>query len=135
MRLRRIAIVRTIHNVTPPSGPYLDRALIRALERRTDVRIRIAAVTPEAPGVPSVPIPHGHYRTWFERMPRAAAIRGQFGYAGLIKPYKGVEGLVDAFAEASAIDPTLTIRISGKPATRRSSADCAPRPNDSAGST
>lgn len=116
VRLRRIAIVRTIHNVTPPSGPYLDRALIRALERRTDVRIRIAAVTPEAQGVPSVLIPHGHYRTWFERMPRAAAIRGQFGYAGLIKPYKGVERLVDAFAEASAIDPTLTIRISGKPA-------------------
>ena len=66
VRLRRIAIVRTIHNVTPPSGPYLDRALIRALERRTDVRIRIAAVTPEAPGVPSVLIPHGHYRTWFD---------------------------------------------------------------------
>ena len=49
-------------------------------------------------------------------MPRAAAIPGQFGYVGLIKPYKGVERLVDAFAEASAIDPTLTLRISGKPA-------------------
>ena len=49
-------------------------------------------------------------------MPRAEPVPGQFGYAGLIKPYKGVERLVDAFAEASAIDPTLTLRISGKPA-------------------
>ncbi|MCD2440995.1 glycosyltransferase [Agromyces sp. SYSU K20354] len=116
VRLRRIGVVRTVHNVTPPSGRYLDRALIRALERRTDVRIRIAAATPEVAGVPSVLIPHGHYRTWFERMPRAEAVPGQLGYAGLIKPYKGVERLVDAFAEASAIDPTLTLRISGKPA-------------------
>ena len=71
--------------------------------------------TPEADGVPSVLIPHGHYRTWFERMPHAATVPGQFGYVGLIKPYKGVEHLVDAYAAASAIDPTLTLRISGKP--------------------
>ena len=116
VRLRRVAVVRTVHNITPPSGPFLDRALIRALERHTDVRIRIAAVTPEVAGVPSVLIPHGHYRTWFEGMPRAATVPGQLGYAGLIKPYKGVERLVDAFAEASTIDPTLTLRISGKPA-------------------
>ena len=113
--VRPIAIVRTVHNVTPPSGPYLDRALIRALERRTDVRIRIAALTPEVEGVPSVLIPHGHYRAWFDRMPRAAAVPGQFGYVGLIKPYKGVERLVDAYAEASAIDPALTLRIAGQP--------------------
>ena len=115
LRLRRIAVVRTVHNVTPPSGPRLDRALIRALDRRTDVRIRIAAQTPDADGVPSVLIPHGHYRTWFERMPQAAMVPGQLGYVGLIKPYKGVERLVDAYAAASAIDPTLTLRISGKP--------------------
>ena len=108
--------MRTVHNVTPPSGPYLDRALIRALERRTDVRIRIAAQTPEVEGVPSVLIPHGHYRTWFDGMPRAAVVPGRLGYVGLIKPYKGVERLVDAYAEASAIDPTLTLRISGEPA-------------------
>lgn len=115
LRVRPIGVVRTVHNVTPASGPYLDRALIRALERRTDVRIRIAALTPEVEGVPSVLIPHGHYRTWFDGMPRAAPVPGQFGYAGLIKPYKGVERLVDAFAEASVIDPTLTLRITGKP--------------------
>lgn len=115
VRLRPIAIVRTIHNVAPPSGPYLDRALIRALERRTAVRIRIATLTPEVEGVPSVLIPHGHYRTWFERMPRAATVPGQLGYAGLIKPYKGVERLVDAYAGASVIDPTLSLRIAGKP--------------------
>lgn len=113
--VRPIAVVRTVHNLTPASGPYLDRALIRALEQRTDVCIRIAALTPEVGGVPSVLIPHGHYRSWFDGMPRAAPVPGQLGYAGLIKPYKGVERLVDAYAEASATDPTLTIRIAGKP--------------------
>lgn len=115
IRLRRIAVVSTVHNIAPPSGPYLDRVLIRALDRQTDVRIHLAAQTPVVDGVPSVLIPHGHYRAWFEGMPRAAAVRGRLGYVGLIKPYKGVERLVDAFAEASAVDSTLTLRIAGKP--------------------
>lgn len=115
LRLGRIAVVRTVHNVTTPSGSAVDRALIRSLDRRTDVRIRITPLTPEVDGVPSVLIPHGHYRSWFDRMPRADVIPGRLGYVGLIKPYKGVERLVDAFAEASAIDPTLTLRIAGRP--------------------
>jgi len=115
LRLSGIALVRTVHNLAPAPGPYLDRVLIRALERHTDVRIRIAASTPEAPGVPSVLVPHGHYRTWFERMPRAEPIPAQLGYVGLIKPYKGVERLVAAFAEAAASDPRLTLRIAGNP--------------------
>lgn len=112
---RGIAVVSTVHNVTPPSGPYLDRVLIRSLRRRTDVRIRLAAQTPEVEGVASVLIPHGHYRTWYDGMPRADAVPGRLAYAGLIKPYKGVEALVTAFADAFAVDPTLTLRIAGHP--------------------
>ncbi len=115
VRFGGIAVVRTVHNITPASGRSVDRALVRALERRTDVEIRIAASTPETPGVPSVLVPHGHYRTWFERMPRAAVVPGRLGYVGLIKPYKGVERLVDVFAQASAIDSTLSLHIAGKP--------------------
>jgi glycosyltransferase involved in cell wall biosynthesis len=115
VRLSRIAVVRTVHNIAPASGPFLDRALIRGLGRRTDVEVHLAASTPATPGVPSVLVPHGHYRTWFERMPRAAVVPGRFGYVGLIKPYKGVERLVDAFAEASAIDPALSLHVAGRP--------------------
>jgi glycosyltransferase involved in cell wall biosynthesis len=115
VRVSGIAVVRTIHNVAPASGPLLDRTLIRALERRTDVEVHLAASTPGTPGVPSVLVPHGHYRTWFERMPRAAVVPGRLGYVGLIKPYKGVERLVEAFAEASAIDAALSLHIAGKP--------------------
>lgn len=119
-RAGRIAVVRTVHNVTPPRGSAVDRALDRSLERSTDVRIRLSAQTPEAPGIPSVLIPHGHYRTWFERMPRSDVVPGRLGYVGLIKPYKGVERLVEAFAEASAVartpgEPALTLRIVGAP--------------------
>lgn len=116
VRFGGIAVVRTVHNLTPTSGRSVDRALVRALERRTDVEIRIAASTPERPGVPSVLVPHGHYRTWFQRMPPAAVVPGQLGYVGLIKPYKGIERLVDAFAEAAAADPALSLHIAGKPA-------------------
>ncbi len=115
LRFGRIAVVRTVHNITPPSGAALDRALIGALEQRTDVLVRISASTPEAAGVPSVLIPHGHYRDWFERMPRADVVPGQLGYVGIIKPYKGVELLVGVFAEASATDPTISLRIAGNP--------------------
>ena len=101
-RAGRIAVVRTVHNVTPPRGPAVDRALDRSLDRSTDVRIRISAQTPEAPGIPSVLFPHGHYRAWFERMPRSDVVPGRLGYVGLIKPYKGVERLVEAYAAASA---------------------------------
>ncbi len=40
---RRIAVVRTVHNVTPPSGPFLDRVLIRASPRSATGRSRSAA--------------------------------------------------------------------------------------------
>lgn len=119
-RAGRIAVVRTVHNVTPPRGPAVDRALDRSLDRSTDVRIRISAQTPEAPGIPSVLIPHGHYRAWFERMPRSDVVPGRLGYVGLIKPYKGVERLVEAYAAASVAGPdpgtpALTLRIAGEP--------------------
>lgn len=116
LHLGRIAVVRTVHNLTPPAGPPVERALIRALERRTDVRIRLSELTPETAGVLSVLIPHGHYRTWYDRMPRGAPVPGRLGYIGLIKPYKGVEQLIEAFAAASVIDPSITLRISGNPA-------------------
>lgn len=115
VRLRSIAVVCTVHNVAPPTGPILDRLLARALEGRADVRIRIASLTPEVEGVASVLIPHGHYRAWFQGMARSDPVPGRLGYVGLIKPYKGIEQVVDAFAEASVVDPALTLRIAGAP--------------------
>jgi beta-1,4-mannosyltransferase len=120
-RAGRIGVVRTVHNLVPAPGPAVDRVLARSLDRSTDVRIRLSAQTPESPGIPSVLIPHGHYRSWFGRMPRSAVVPGQLGYVGLIKPYKGVERLVAAFAAASAAAPppdapALTLRIAGAPA-------------------
>lgn len=116
LRLRRTAVVRTVHNLSEPAGPRIDRALISALDRLTTLRIRISASTPETPGVDSVLIPHGHYRDWYADMPREDPVPGRLAYIGLVKPYKGVDGLVTAFEQARADDPSLTLDISGKPA-------------------
>ena len=60
-------------------------------------------------------------------MPRAAAIRGQLGYVGLIKPYKGVERsrrrLRRGIRHRSGPHPPDRGQADG---TRPSSADCAP---------
>ena len=116
LRLRRTPVVRTVHNLAEPDGPVLDRVLISALNRRTTLRIRISSSTPEPAGVPSVLIPHGHYRDWYGRMPRAERLPRRLGYIGLIKPYKGLDALLTAYESARAVDPAITLDISGKPA-------------------
>ncbi|WP_292873926.1 glycosyltransferase [Microbacterium sp.] len=116
LRLGRIAVVRTVHNPGRAPEPGLDGRLSRALERRADLLIRISATTPEDPRVPSVLIPHGHYRDWFAPMPRSAAVPGRLGYVGLIKPYKGLDTLMSAYAAAVERRPDLTLRVAGRPA-------------------
>ncbi|WP_431030834.1 glycosyl transferase [Plantibacter sp. RU18] len=116
LRLSRIAVVRTVHNIELPQDiSRIERALIEALDRRTTLRIAINETTPLPPGAPSSTILHGHYRDWFEEYPKAAATPGRFGYVGLIRRYKGVEQLVAAYAEAATADPDLSLTVGGKP--------------------
>lgn len=115
LRLTRVAVVRTWHNVEPPSGlARIDYAILRALENRTTLRINLNSVEPPSE-VPSVVILHGDYRQWFEPFPQADPQIGHIAYVGLVRRYKGIESLVEAFASTS--DPGLTLAVSGKPST------------------
>lgn len=111
-------VVRTLHNAAPhEDGGWMERRLLRGLDRLTTRRIGINGVD----GGGDDTILHGHYRDWFAARQVPAAVPGRLLYFGLIRPYKGVEALLDAFRALA--DPALpglapTLRIVGNPSTQ-----------------
>lgn len=118
LRLTRVPIVRTMHNVELPDGlTRVEGFLLRLFGHRTALIIRLNTETQTPDSVLVATIPHGHYRDWYGRFPRSHAVRGRFGYAGLIRRYKGVEGLVEAFRKTTVMEPDLSLRVAGNPST------------------
>lgn len=116
-RLTRVAVVRTAHNLAPHEPrSALVRAVLRLCDRSTTLWIRLNPSTPTPPGAAARTVVHGHYRDWFDVDPAAhAPVPGRLTYVGLIRPYKGVEALVEAFAQVD--DPDLALRVAGRPHT------------------
>jgi beta-1,4-mannosyltransferase len=109
LTIARTPVIRTMHNVELPADVNgAQRLLLRWFDRLTTHRIVLNDRT-ECPG-PSTTIPHGHYRDWYTG-PRSTASRGRLQYVGLVRRYKGVEGLVEAFR--SVADDSLTLDIAG----------------------
>ncbi len=109
-RLRGIRIVWTVHDLEHHDRvhPLLDRVLTRLTMRIAHARITHCAVA----GVPdAVVIPHGNYIGCYEnRVTRAEARRALgieeqefvFLFLGWVRPYKGVQELIDAFQQLDA---------------------------------
>lgn len=114
---RRIAVVRTVHNIELPDDNAPRLWLLRFIDRHTDYRIVINETTPLPAGTPHSLILHGHYREWYAEFPSAERVRGQLGSFGGIRRYKGLEGFIDAYGEAVAAEPALSLRIGGRPST------------------
>ncbi|WP_456503593.1 glycosyl transferase [Arthrobacter sp. UYCu723] len=113
-----IPIVRTMHNVGLPQGiSRREKFLLQVFERRTALCIRLNALTHVPPRLHAVTVPHGDYRSWYAPHRKSGAVTGQFGYVGLVRRYKGVESLVEAFAATAGTHPGLTLRIGGRPST------------------
>lgn len=117
MRLTGKRVVRTLHNLEPHEGvDAIERRLLEQLDRSTSAWIRINETTPlRAPHTAT--ILHGHYRDWFAELNVPASVPGRLLYFGLIRPYKGVEGLLDCFERGPEAAAPVTLRIVGKPAT------------------
>lgn len=120
LRLRlstsRVALIHTVHNVRPHSGATRwERRYLAWLDRRVDHRILLNEQTQLAPGAASTLIPHGHYRDWFASVPTVPATPGLLAFVGLVRPYKGVEELLEAFAGTASTHPELRLRIAGSP--------------------
>lgn len=121
LRLRlarsRIAVVRTVHNVQPHEAlPRWQQRHLEWLERRTDLRIALNDRTPVPAGSATALIPHGHYRDWFAGVPPREPEPGTLGFVGLVRPYKGVEQLLEAFATTASAAPHLRLRVAGSAA-------------------
>ena len=110
-------IVRTVHNLGLPEGlSPLQRGILRLIDRRTALRIRLNDHTPVEG--PVATIPHAHFRSWFTSYPHSTPVAGQVGYVGRIRRYKGVETLLEAFAGTRVLSgggaaPQLSARIAG----------------------
>lgn len=116
IRLTGVAVVRTMHNLERPSGMgRIDLALLSMLDRVTTLTVTLNDDTPLPAGHPRRTILHGHYRDWFAPFPVSTAISGRIGYVGLVRRYKGVEQLIDAFRALDAEGSSLS--IAGRPST------------------
>jgi beta-1,4-mannosyltransferase len=114
--LARVPVVRTLHNARPhEQGDAIERLLLRGLDRLTTRSIQINEAGNAAGGAgPATDIIlHGHYRDWFAGRAVPPPVPGRLLCFGLIRPYKGVEALLAAFAGLR--DPTATLRIVGNP--------------------
>ncbi|MDM7855576.1 glycosyltransferase [Cellulomonas alba] len=119
------ALVRTVHNVEPHERQ--DRAtaaVTRWCDARTTWWIRLNDRTPVPDTRRASTVPHGDYAAWFARYDREAAVPGRLVYAGLVRPYKGVEDLLDAFRDVPG-DAELV--VAGRPTTPALEADLRAR--------
>lgn len=116
LRITRAAVVRTMHNVELPQDiDAATRRLLLTLDGRTDHRIVLNSVTEAgAPGTSTL-IPHGHYRDWFAPHPRSEMVPRQLGYFGLIRRYKGVTTLLEAYETVRDADDRVSLRLGGRP--------------------
>ncbi len=116
MGLRRVAIVRTMHNVAPHEQPSrIDGGLIARLNAMTTAWIRLNPITEVGERADATTILLGHYLDWFEEVPDVAAQPGRIGNFGLIRPYKGVSELVSAFRSCAGEE--LHLVVMGEPST------------------
>lgn len=115
LRAGNRALVRTLHNVEPHEAlGRVQRWLVGRADRSTGWWITLTSTTLPPVSTSSVSvIPHGHYRDWFAATSPRDAVAGRLLFFGLVRPYKGIENLLQAFRAVQ--DDALTLRIVGSP--------------------
>ncbi|KQQ92592.1 hypothetical protein ASF62_12130 [Leifsonia sp. Leaf325] len=114
LKRKRIPIVRTLHNVTPhEEGSAAENRSLDLIDRSTSLYLRLNPTTELPTEAEAVTILHGHYIEKFAQHPLPPREPGRILYFGIIRPYKGVDLLLDAFRELPGDD--LTLRVVGSP--------------------
>lgn len=112
LTVTRTPVVRTLHNLERSSGETRrERWILGLVERRTALSIRLNDETPTRAERADALIEHGHYRDWFAPYPKEDATSGRSAFIGLIRPYKGVERLIEVFHD---VPGEATLTVSGK---------------------
>ena len=118
LRLRGVPVVWTAHNPAPhEQGTAAERRSLLRFSRRVATTVHLTAAGRGA-GESHVEVPHSHYREHFARVTTPAArateqVPGRVLYFGIIRPYKGVEALLQAFSDLD--DPGAGLRVVGHP--------------------
>ena len=113
LRWGRPVLVRTVHNLAPHEGRRgLEAALLRLTDRWTTAYITMQPGSPLPSAAPGTWIPQGHYRDLYADLPHPDPIPGRLLFFGIVRQYKGVPALIDAFRATE--DPDLTLRIVGR---------------------
>lgn len=127
-KLKHSKIVWTVHNVNPHDAfhPGFSRRFIHWFVQQCDGFIFMSEDSkekflqlyqPPASAHYGI-IPHGHYRESYPAAISPAAARQRLGlpanqkvllFAGMIKPYKNIEGLIELFNAARAQDYVLVV--------------------------
>lgn len=114
LRLKGTPVVWTMHNLDPHEAASRgEQSRANALLNQVRVCIALNPAQPSPLQVPTVYIPHGHYKERFARHPRSSSEVGRIVFFGLIRPYKNVPRLIEAFAEAAR--PGEFLSVVGKP--------------------
>ncbi len=135
LRKRGVRVVVTAHNVLPHDAPASIRTLWKRVYQEADaliVHYQSAVQEMVALGIASsrvTVIPHGHYLPIRRlagndaepaQQAKAREILGLPGdgtvvlFFGLMRPYKGVEYLLDAFAQAHQALPSARLLLAGR---------------------
>lgn len=131
-KARGTRVVWTAHNLHSHEGrhPVLEKVLWSTVQRALDGVIALSSAgadevrrcRPALRELPCEVIPHGHYRDVYGAPVDQATARERLGlpiggllllHLGQLRPYKNVDGLIDAFADASLPDASLV--IAGQP--------------------
>jgi beta-1,4-mannosyltransferase len=115
LRVTGTPIIRTVHNLAKPQGiSFVESRLLDLVERMTTYRLVLNSTTELGAGQDHSLVKHGHYKNWFESYDKPAAVLGRLCYFGLIRRYKAVDTLIQAFREISPEEP-LSLYIAGSP--------------------
>lgn len=128
LKSRGTKIVWTVHNTAPHDArrPQLSKMFMRWFARRCDGFIFMSEANRDtffqkyetSPTSQHTIIPHGHYRSCYAPAIDQHSAKQQLGlnpdkkvllFIGMIKPYKNIDGLMEAFNQAAITDHQLVI--------------------------
>jgi D-inositol-3-phosphate glycosyltransferase len=136
LRLLRIKVVTTAHNILPHEPHLIDRFVKTVIFRSSHLVIAHSDFIKQQliqkfnlpEGKISI-VPHGNFDAYLpDPMPSRESARAQLGlsptddvllFFGYIRAYKGLDLLLDAFELAGASCPHLKLLVAGAPHTRK----------------
>lgn len=117
LAMLRIPVVLTVHNIEPHERlPRIARRAMRALDARVSTYVQLNSVPlPFIDPARSVVIPHGNYRPCLPERRAASGEERELLYFGMIRPYKQVPRLIEAFRNSGLPGGGVCLRVVGRP--------------------